>query len=530
MNANNDNEMGLELSAYLDGELSTADAAKVENALSESPELVKQLEQLKATRGMLRGLSKVAAPEGFAARVITAAENNKHTSPHKRFSGWYWGSAVAAAVIIAAVAVGYPLLVQRQSEGDETSVAKQDQAKKLGEIARDMKSDSKLSSHRREKKDSSLKRISELRSVGVPMVGDLPMSSTENLGMAKKGMPGSGRERLRDNYVYHDDRRGGKQLLIAGKLDEKSVLELAAANRYSNNKDIWTDNIEAEQANVEKVLANNGLQVVPKTQAVLEPNQVMNLSSNLGYNAKLNRAVEAKPREIEYLVYGTPEQVAKVTKELRGKVQTRQRVSQLSEKEYRGAIVANARGRAVDEFAEQNESLAKKRVFDKYDKLKTPEETSALNFSDGLADEKKPGDIAKSTARGAEDKSKSRLELSRLGSRVKKNAPVKSVPVMKPVQAKPKAEAQDLSETLEAKPQQAAAVMITLRYRAPEPLNPKQEEAITNLELQNSLPLSQRRLRASGLAGKGKAAKSDSSTSQPTKPTTTAPSSQPAAK
>ncbi len=57
------------LSAYLDGELDTAEAREVEDALARSAELRAELDQLRAGIALLRSGGPVPAPKGFARRL-----------------------------------------------------------------------------------------------------------------------------------------------------------------------------------------------------------------------------------------------------------------------------------------------------------------------------------------------------------------------------------------------------------------------------------------------------------------------------
>ena len=68
---------GPELSAYLDGELDAADRAAVDQLLAGSPAARRELEQLRAISGGLRGLSRHAAPDAVLAGI--GARDKRHT-------------------------------------------------------------------------------------------------------------------------------------------------------------------------------------------------------------------------------------------------------------------------------------------------------------------------------------------------------------------------------------------------------------------------------------------------------------------
>jgi len=357
MNANNNNEMSQELSAYLDGELNEADTAKVDEALGKNPELMRELNQLKHTREMLRNLPETTAPDGFAARVMAAAEKNATRRSSTKIPVWLWGSGVAAAVIILAVTVSYySLLVKKETTSIDKIAQQQGEPKKIGELARDLKADNELDFSRAKGKIPAGKRptpsVPEERTKPATRTTFLAKDSDTKMvrGLKsnvthKKTAVGSPKDAMKSGLKVESDDRYEEQEGVGGvrqRLDGKSVAKLAAVNRRTNNQDVWTDNIKAEKKNVEKILTYNGLQIVPETQEVLESNQAMNLSSNQIYNSNIGRAVAVNGNEVEYLVYGSPEQVSAISKELRGKVQMRQRVSQLPEDTYRNAILTNA--------------------------------------------------------------------------------------------------------------------------------------------------------------------------------------------
>lgn len=54
-----------QLSAYIDGQLNTSELARLESRLNSDPELVSVLDDLRATRGILRQLPKRKAPRNF---------------------------------------------------------------------------------------------------------------------------------------------------------------------------------------------------------------------------------------------------------------------------------------------------------------------------------------------------------------------------------------------------------------------------------------------------------------------------------
>ncbi len=104
---NDREEILIQLSAYLDGELSEADAKRVEKKLSEDAELATELAQLKATRQLLRSLPQEKAGDDFASRVLEQAERQHliqagHSEKTSMEFKWVKYLATAAVFLVAA--------------------------------------------------------------------------------------------------------------------------------------------------------------------------------------------------------------------------------------------------------------------------------------------------------------------------------------------------------------------------------------------------------------------------------------------
>jgi anti-sigma factor RsiW len=107
-------EMREQLSAYVDGELSKARRRRLEEALERDADLRRELDALRATRGLLGSLPQLRAPDDFVQRVIARAERaclmtvDKH-APAEHRGGWLrWGTT--AAVLLLAASVGVVLM------------------------------------------------------------------------------------------------------------------------------------------------------------------------------------------------------------------------------------------------------------------------------------------------------------------------------------------------------------------------------------------------------------------------------------
>jgi len=110
-----DEKLGVELSAYLDGELGDRDAERIEETLRGSAELRAELESMRSMREALRSLPRASAPAGMADRVLLRAEratllDGRPVDAAGRTGGGWVGRLAAAAVILIAVGVGLTVL------------------------------------------------------------------------------------------------------------------------------------------------------------------------------------------------------------------------------------------------------------------------------------------------------------------------------------------------------------------------------------------------------------------------------------
>ncbi len=99
-----------QFSAYLDGELSEADAARLAELLRQRDDLAAELRALRATRDLVRGLPRERAPEDLLDRIMAQAERGRlvggtQDEPQRRPFAWVRYVAVAA-VLLVAVGVG----------------------------------------------------------------------------------------------------------------------------------------------------------------------------------------------------------------------------------------------------------------------------------------------------------------------------------------------------------------------------------------------------------------------------------------
>jgi hypothetical protein len=99
------------LSAYLDGELTSAEAREVEAAARQQPQVARDLRELRATRELLRSLDWQRTGEGFGDRVLAEAERRRllpaaEAGAPVGQASWP-GRLAAAAVLLVAAGVGF---------------------------------------------------------------------------------------------------------------------------------------------------------------------------------------------------------------------------------------------------------------------------------------------------------------------------------------------------------------------------------------------------------------------------------------
>ncbi|MGC9454583.1 MAG: anti-sigma factor family protein [Phycisphaerae bacterium] len=139
-----------QLSAYLDGELSEADARRVEAALEDDAELRSELAELRRVREMVASLPASQAPAGFVERVMARAERNRlmETEEQPRRGGpLRWARLLATAAVLL-VAAGAGLVLISSLAFTPPAGMDDTEPSKVGEIARDRRSETETADHR----------------------------------------------------------------------------------------------------------------------------------------------------------------------------------------------------------------------------------------------------------------------------------------------------------------------------------------------------------------------------------------------
>jgi anti-sigma factor RsiW len=100
-----------QLSAYLDDELTSADAEEVRQHLSECEPCQAELAGLRAMQHLLGRLAEPEPPPGFLADLqARAARAHPRARPWWPFAWWPRPALAAAAVVLAVVLVAVPVL------------------------------------------------------------------------------------------------------------------------------------------------------------------------------------------------------------------------------------------------------------------------------------------------------------------------------------------------------------------------------------------------------------------------------------
>lgn len=119
------------LSAYLDGQLTAAETARVEQARALNGEVAMRLEAMAHTVGLLRQTPRLAVPRSFVlseAQVLAAGGRVKGTQPARRAGGfWAWLGGLSPRLMplaTAAVALALLVVVGMDVRGAQTPVAR----------------------------------------------------------------------------------------------------------------------------------------------------------------------------------------------------------------------------------------------------------------------------------------------------------------------------------------------------------------------------------------------------------------------
>jgi anti-sigma factor RsiW len=314
---NENTNMSEQLSAYLDGELSEAETREVERAVAKAPSLAAELESLRATRSLLRQIAPVRPASNFAGQVVETARRRgllrsrsdgrgRRIGLGRGLRWWVWASA---AVVLIAVGVGLMVIVpglQRQ-QGRQTEWA--------GEIPATKPADG---------------------------AGETSLARAEKRPVQSRSAAG----RLAEEAGAVTDDVSQPLAVQPEAMSVETLYRQAAVNEV-----IWTDDLPTELRNVERLLQSNAIAVVPAPrESPTEPtgqklllNQAANVNESLGAKQSRTLAPADTGGQVQFVVYGTEEQLSRLRKQLDRQVRARQAVSQApAERESQRAADAEA--------------------------------------------------------------------------------------------------------------------------------------------------------------------------------------------
>lgn len=238
-----------QLSAYLDGELSAAESARIAEVLNSDAELAAELESLRATRELVGSLRREDAPDDFVDRVLSMAERNSLIGSHPdqappRSARWprYLARAAVALIVISAglAAVWMPSspdehgdLAGREEKINGIEVA----AAPKGPVTKDQP-DRDVAKRLKAKGRSSVEALTDLKTKDAPVPSAAPAAGPDvetrhfgksmakdlsrKSGMGKFGQRGRGRLQPVEMVVYTNDipatRRDMERVLVSNSI------------------------------------------------------------------------------------------------------------------------------------------------------------------------------------------------------------------------------------------------------------------------------------------------------------------------
>ena len=288
-----------QLSAYIDGELTSAQAHRVEEAVEADAGLADDLAALRAVRDLVVSLPAARAPDDLLESIMQQAERGRLVDssprvPSRSHGAWRWFRRLSVAAVLAiATCIGVVIVSQVWNAGeDQLPIANREPDKPGGPIAR----------------------------------GD----DYEKGGKEGKSAFGRG---------YHNDMKGSAP----------DAFEIVLAS--ADDVDIYTPDLVATQDRVERVLGRNSIE-----PAVLNNDgSITRAARHKGKSrarAAFSHANQISATQIQYEIYANQEQIDNIRKEL-GPVIAMQKVSQarvaesLTDAPHYKNTITNGAGRYV---------------------------------------------------------------------------------------------------------------------------------------------------------------------------------------
>ena len=367
-----------QLSAYLDGELDEAQLRQVEEALENDGNLRAELADLAAARRLLRDLPAEKPPLDLVSRVLAEAERSQLVSGHTTESSsdamrWIRYTASAAVLLVAAtvgMVIAFTLcspdmyrdnLSRREkppgtirddkttvavASGKRTDVDEDADKDGLGRLATRGLLTNGTAGDGRELKERGVDLADRAGTGGHGIDGKLgTLDDNERSSRSGPGGPEVPGGKYGGNTTFNNGAlatgviasKGGSGDLAKGKLNDNN--DEAAWGRFrnvdsmsgvlagdmTNNTIIYTDRLDQTQQQVEKVLGANGIAPIVTKQSEQPVVAKGHQSSRARGNFYVSNTLS--PAQVQYEAYVTPEQLAKVQKDL-DSLRARQNVSQ----------------------------------------------------------------------------------------------------------------------------------------------------------------------------------------------------------
>ena len=302
------------LSAFLDGELTSADTWDLDKAIETDPQLAGELRALRAMRNVLRNLPPERAPEDFANRILERVERHRlmhYPSAEKALRASRWITAAAAAIVLIGAGFGgYMMMQSWPSPQRGTNIAFTPAQPEGGAVDR-------------ERVEGALRgkggAVDKNGSLYVAKSGEAERDGGRIVGKGGTSGPGE-----------------GLALKPGGPLTAKPIVGKGgggpAGPALLTEKLVFnTSNLSLARRDVEAVLVSNGLQpaMLDIANSMGDAVAIGGLGKGVysqhgGYGAPLRSASsranvyerDESERQIQFDVYVAPEQMAKVKGEV----------------------------------------------------------------------------------------------------------------------------------------------------------------------------------------------------------------------
>ncbi len=349
-----------QLSAYLDGELSDADAAKVDAAVEADPALADELSQLETVRKLVKSLPRQEAGDVFVADVISRAERRDliGSDEHAERPETNWVRYVAsAAVILITVGLGTlfthvlnrPGFIENIAENEAQPAGRialdsdEYTEKKIsmpGEAAGEAQADEAIAMEvtpSRGRGDRTAEVVADIKDeiVEVPPspvlspleAGKISRNEEISVGTVVRTKVRGAADSSGEDYdsfrqvgvnassVYKEpggDKALGQSLPLIASSQPALAVELAFAE--ARREDIYTDDLPRTQKLVEAVLATND--VIPLKILPPANNLAMIASQQAIGQANYFQVIPATEKQVQYMAYVTTEQMARIRRSL----------------------------------------------------------------------------------------------------------------------------------------------------------------------------------------------------------------------